>query len=240
MFERATREWPMSPTRPMVSPSIRPLARRMVKRSSSPWVGCSWAPSPALMIEAPTCCASKWGAPGLECRTTITSAPIASMFLAVSMKVSPLDRLDTPALKSWTSAESCLAARLKLVRVRVEFSKNRLKTMRPWSAGTFFRLRVEISVNDSAVSRIATISSRESSSRPSKCLRFQVIGGAFAWSAVMSDTETPSLGRARNLPSRQPDDLVLRIDRADPDPDALVARGRHFEAHDVGLDGELA
>src|SRR3954466_2418013 len=162
------------------------------------------------------------------------------MFLAVSMNVSPLDRLETLALKSCTSADSRLAARLKLVRVRVEFSKNRLKTIRPCSAGTFFRLRVEISVNDSAVSRIATISSRDSSSRPSKCLRFQVIGGAFAWSAVMIDTETPSLGPARNLPSRQPDDLVLRIDRADPDPDALVALGRHFKPHDVGLDGELA
>ena len=57
------------------------------------------------------------------------------------------------------SAESRLAARLKLVRVRVEFSKNRLKTIRPCRAGTFFRLRVEISANDSAVSRMARISS---------------------------------------------------------------------------------
>ena len=45
-------EWPMSPTRPTVSPSIRPLARRIVRMSSRPCVGCSCAPSPALMIEA--------------------------------------------------------------------------------------------------------------------------------------------------------------------------------------------
>ena len=90
------------------------------------------------------------GAPGVGWRTTMTSAPIASMFLAVSMNVSPLERLETLAEKSCVSAESRLAARLKLVRVRVEFSKNRLKTIRPWSAGTFLRLRVEISANDSA------------------------------------------------------------------------------------------
>ena len=155
MFDRATRECAMSPSRPTVRPSIRPLARRIVIRSSSPWVGCSWAPSPALMIEQPTCWASRCGVPGVGWRTTMMSAPIASMFLAVSMNDSPLERLETLAEKSWVSAESRLAARLKLVRVRVEFSKKRLKTIRPWSAGTFLRLRVETSANDSAVSRIA-------------------------------------------------------------------------------------
>ncbi len=109
--------------------------------------------------------------PGVGWRITMTSAPIASMFLAVSMNDSPFERLEPLGEKSWVSAESRLAARLKLVRVRVEFSKNRLKTIRPWRAGTFLRLRVEISANDSAVSRIATISSRDRSSRPSRCLR---------------------------------------------------------------------
>ena len=64
------------------------------------------------------------------------------MFLAVSMNVSPLERLETLAEKSCVSAERRLAARLKLVRVRVEFSKKRLKTILPWSAGTFLRLRL--------------------------------------------------------------------------------------------------
>ena len=42
------------------------------------------------------CWASRCGAPGDEWRTTTTSMPIASMFLAVSMNVSPLLRLEPP------------------------------------------------------------------------------------------------------------------------------------------------
>ena len=65
------------------------------------------------------------------------------MFLAVSMNVSPLDRLETLAVKSCVSAESRLAARLKLVRVRVEVSKNRLKTTGP-ARRRFLRLRADL------------------------------------------------------------------------------------------------
>ena len=54
--------------------------------------------------------------------------PIASMFLAVSMNVSPLLRLEPPGEKSTVSAPSRRAARPKLVRVRVDGSKNRLTT----------------------------------------------------------------------------------------------------------------
>ena len=125
----------MSPSSPTVRPSIRPLARRIVIRSKSPWVGCSWAPSPALMIEHLTCCASRCGVPGVGWRITRTSAPIASMFLAVSMNDSPFERLEPLGEKSCVSADSRLAARLKLVRVRVEFSKNKLKTIRPLESG---------------------------------------------------------------------------------------------------------
>src|SRR5262249_33243374 len=82
--------------------------------------------------------------------------------------------------KSCVSAESRLAARLKLVRVRVEFSKNRLKTIFPCSAGTFLRLRFETWSISSAVSRIARISSRDSSSRPSRCRRVQGLGAVEA------------------------------------------------------------
>ena len=57
------------------------------------------------------------GVPGVGWRTTTTSAPMASMFLAVSMNDSPFDRLDPLGEKSCVSAESRLAARLKLVRV---------------------------------------------------------------------------------------------------------------------------
>ena len=48
MLERATRLWAMSPTMATVSPSKWPLCSRIVSRSRSAWVGCSWAPSPAL------------------------------------------------------------------------------------------------------------------------------------------------------------------------------------------------
>ena len=40
-----------------------PFARRMVSASSSAWVGCSCAPSPALTTEQPTFCAKSAAAP---------------------------------------------------------------------------------------------------------------------------------------------------------------------------------
>src|SRR5208283_2312230 len=51
------------------------------------------------MIDAFTCWASKCGAPGVGWRTTITSAPIASMFLAVSRMamISAADRSSSPS-----------------------------------------------------------------------------------------------------------------------------------------------
>ena len=59
------------------------------------------------------------------------------MFLAVSMNVSPFDRLLVEAEKSTVSAPSRRAASEKLVRVRVEFSKNRLTQVLPVSSGIF-------------------------------------------------------------------------------------------------------
>ena len=50
------------------------------------------------------------------------------MFLAVSMNVSPFDRLLPEEEKSTVSAPSRRAASEKLVRVRVEFSKNKFAT----------------------------------------------------------------------------------------------------------------
>ncbi len=63
MLERATRECSMSPQIATVSPESSPLWRRMVSASSSAWVGCSCAPSPALITEQPTFCASSSTAP---------------------------------------------------------------------------------------------------------------------------------------------------------------------------------
>ena len=243
MFDRATREWAMSPTRPTVRPSIRPLARRIVSRSSRPCVGCSWAPSPALMIEAPTCWASRCGAPGVGWRTTITSAPIASMFLAVSMNVSPLDRLDTLAEKSCVSAESRLAARLKLVRVRVEFSKNRLKTIRPWSArgpscgsGSRSRRTTRPCRGCRRSPRATGLPARAGAcgSRPrAGPMRARGIQGhghdealpGLAYPSSVAEATAPPRESARC--AADPHDLVHRVDRPDPDPRPLAgARSR--------------
>ncbi len=176
MLLRATRLWAMSPTRPTVSPSTRPLIRRMVKMSSRPCVGCSWAPSPALTTLQCRCWASRCGAPGTEWRTTTTSMPIASMFLAVSMNVSPLLTLEPPTVKSCVSAPRRLAAKPKLARVRVEGSKKRLTTTLPFRSPRFLRRRWLTSTNPSAVSRMVSISARLSSSRPSRWRRVQCTG----------------------------------------------------------------
>ena len=52
MFERATRLKRMSPTIATCSPAILPLLLANRKESSSACVGCSCAPSPALMMLA--------------------------------------------------------------------------------------------------------------------------------------------------------------------------------------------
>ena len=59
---------------------------------------------------------------------------------------------DTPMLRLMTSADSRLAAISNVVRVRVEFSKKRLKTDRPRRSGTFFTSRSAIDVKGTAVS----------------------------------------------------------------------------------------
>jgi hypothetical protein len=54
MLERATRLWVMSPMMATLSPlrGGRPLASRRVSMSSRGLaLGCSWAPSPALITE---------------------------------------------------------------------------------------------------------------------------------------------------------------------------------------------
>ena len=61
-----------------------------------------------------------------------------------------------------TSADRRLAAISKVVRVRVEFSKNRLNTLLPRSSGTFFTSRSLTLVKLAAVSRMCvTMSLRQ-------------------------------------------------------------------------------
>src|SRR3990167_6402445 len=170
MFERATRECRISPTIATESCSKLPLCRRMVSMSSMPWVGWAWRPSPPLMIArfGHTCSAMKCAAPESACLTTKMSAAMASRLRRVSNRVSPLlvELVDT--LRVITSADRRWAASSKVVRVRVEFSKNTLHTVLPRSSGTFFTARAPTSRNESAVSRISVSSSRGRPSRDRK------------------------------------------------------------------------
>ncbi len=93
---------------------------------------------------------------------------MASMFLAVSMNVSPLDRLLPDEEKSIVSAPSRRAASEKLVRVRVEFSKNRFAQVRPARTGSFRVQLAVASLNVPALSRMTLISSAERLSRSSR------------------------------------------------------------------------
>src|SRR5438445_2111158 len=128
----------------------------MVKRSSSPWVGCACRPSPAFT----TCsCGLTWrairnGAPEELCRTTKMSACIAERLATVSSSDSPFDCEETAMFRLITSADRRFAAIANVVRVRVEGSKNRLKTLLPRSSGTFLTSRSVTPTKDSAVSRI--------------------------------------------------------------------------------------
>src|SRR6266704_3124277 len=139
--------------------------------SSSPWVGCAWRPSPALITctcEA-TWLAITWAAPLEECRTKNISAYIAERLSTVSSRVSPLVEDDTAIFRLMTSADKRFAAISKVVWVRVEASKNRLNTDLPRSSGTFFTSRSVTPMKDAAVSRMCTRTSRGSPSIVSRC-----------------------------------------------------------------------
>ena len=70
------------------------------------------------------CRASMCGGPDWLWRMTKMSTPIASMLRTVSSVVSPLATEEPLAVNSSTSADSRWAASSKLIRVRVESSKN--------------------------------------------------------------------------------------------------------------------
>ncbi len=169
-FERATRECVMSPMIVTVRPSKLPFSCFTVKQSSSAWVGCSCAPSPALITGAASASASRLGTPATLWRTITASGSIASSVIAVSRMLSALVRLDDDGVKLTTSAESRFPAISKLVRVRVDDSKNRLISVRPRSVGTFLTSRRPTSCIRSAVSRMRSRSARSRSSMPSRSL----------------------------------------------------------------------
>src|SRR5919108_4995949 len=109
------------------------------------------------------------GAPEYSWRTMKMSACIAERFATVSSSDSPLVCDDTVMFRLMTSADRRLAAISKVVRVRVEGSKKRLKTLLPRRSGTFFTSRSVTPTNDSAVSRICARISRGSPSMERRC-----------------------------------------------------------------------
>src|SRR5690606_12166806 len=126
MLLRATRLWEMSPKMQTRRPLKLLNRSRMEYASSKAWVGCSWVPSPALMMLASMWRDRNSGVPTTEWRTTTISTFIDRIFLTVSRRVSPFLTLDPPDEKLRTSAESRFSASSKEIRVRVEFSKNKL------------------------------------------------------------------------------------------------------------------
>src|SRR5688572_4078926 len=160
----------MSPQMAILSPLMRPNRSRSVSMSSSPWVGCSCLPSPALMtldrMRWPRNCA----APDAPWRITTMSIRMASRFFAVSTRVSPLLTEDPTVATLTVSAESRFSANSKEMRVRVEASKNRLTMVLPRSAGTFLIARSLTSLKGSAVSRMSWICSALSGSSPTRSL----------------------------------------------------------------------
>src|SRR5258708_21876562 len=205
----------------------------MVKRSSSPCVGWACRRSPAFT----TCsCGLTWrairkGAPDESCRTTKMSACIAERLATVSSKDSPFDWDDTAMFRLMTSAESRLAAISKVVRVRVEGSKKRLKTLLTRRIGTFFTSRSVTPANDSAVSRICTRISRGSPSIDNRCCSspFALSCGLRCIFGFQHEGELAvrRLLQAQSLSARHfhPGAAVLRADRQL----AAAAVGQHDE-----------
>src|SRR5262245_60609712 len=109
------------------------------------------------------------------------------------MNVSPFDKLLPDAENSIVSAPNRRAAREKLVRVRVEFSKKRLQTVLPGNTETFCRQPPVASLKANAVSSTTRISSAERLSKSSKWRRVQTSGMATksALTVLMKSTGTP-------------------------------------------------
>src|SRR6266851_4854872 len=225
MFERTTRECAMSPMIATFTPSRRPRRSRIVKASRSACVGCSCAPSPALMIDAGSRSASIFGAPGYLWRMTIMSGAIAIRFWAVSMRVSPFSTDDPEAEKLSVSAERRFSAISNDTRVRVDASMKRLMTSWPRSAGTFLTGRSLTSLKPSAVSRTSVISSGESCSMPRRSLDLsdEVFARICGLNLLLHDQH-----------------FILTIELRHPDFDHFIGIGGNGFADHVGVNGKLA
>src|SRR5690349_9410935 len=234
IFDRATRECSTSPTRQTFMPSTLPCLSRIVSRSSSPCVGCSCLPSPALMTLERMRRARNSAAPDEGCRITTMSMRIASRFRAVSTSVSPFCT-ELPLAATFTvSADRRFSANSNEIRVRVDASKNRLTIVLPRSAGTFLIGRSETSLNGSAVSSTRRICSGVRCSRPTrsfprtgfmpKAPRIPRLGWGYRWSSLAAYQV----------------DLILSVQLFDEHVHPLPAIHFHLFANDIRLDRELA
>ncbi len=134
MLERATRECRMSPQIATVSPCIRPLRRRIVSASSSAWVGCSCAPSPALTTEQVTFCDRRLAAPDACVPHDQQVRPHGvERHRRVDQRLALLHRRRADRACSSRRRRAALAASSNDDCVRVEASKNRLICVRPRS-----------------------------------------------------------------------------------------------------------
>src|SRR5579864_3311434 len=97
------------------------------------------------------------------------SACIAERLLIVSSSDSPLLVDEALMFRLMTSADRRFDAISKVVRVRVEFSKNRLNTLLPRISGTFLTSRSLMPTNDDAVSRMCVTTDVGSPSIVSRC-----------------------------------------------------------------------
>src|SRR4051812_5973972 len=176
----------------------------MVNRSSRPCVGCAWRPSPAFTTCSCgfTCRAMRNGAPEALWRMTKMSACIAERFATVSSSDSPFVCEEAAMLRLITSAESRFAAISKVVRVRVEGSKNRLNTLLPRRIGTFFTSRSVTPANDSAVSRIWVRISRGRPSMERRCWSspFSFSCGLRSMLGLQNEGELPVLAAHKPQP----------------------------------------
>src|SRR5689334_19321628 len=107
------------------------------------------------------------------------SACIADRLATVSSSDSPFVCDETAIFRLITSADRRFAAISKVVRVRVEGSKNRLKTLLPRRSGTFFTSRSVTPTKDSAVLKICSRISRGRPSMDNRCCSspFSLSGG---------------------------------------------------------------
>ena len=99
---------------------------------------------------------------------------MASRFRAVSIRFSPLTVLLEDPEILMTSALNLLPAISNEVRVLVLGSKNKLMMVFPRNVGTFLIGRVEISLKESAVSKIVVISSSAKHFVPKIFLRLNI------------------------------------------------------------------